>query len=178
MVSNGKGLNFLGPFTRPLAGDLAFFMLLEGVFSSTYVCYNLGYSSAIGTQICRSVVLMSTAFWQTLDPFALRHAKLWRIQCQFLVLFASFTRLLAWHLAFSDLLSSCQCRFLSFDAFIYHFRSFLWNCFMQMIDRPVAVVEGFRDLISLQYTGHYAKPHIQTTIFINIGTLFFFCRFF
>ena len=46
-----------------------------------------------------------------------------------------------------------------------------------MIDRPVAVVEVFRDLILLQYTGHYAKPHIQTTIFIIIGTLFFFVAF-
>ena len=36
MVSNGKGLIFWAPFASPLAGDLAFFMLLGGFFQHMF----------------------------------------------------------------------------------------------------------------------------------------------
>ena len=142
-----------------------------------YLCIveNLRFS---GCALCMHCATFWWKFQKNILTFRVAADGFERQRSHFFLFFAPSQALWPGTQHFSDLLISCIIIFLSFDAFIDRFRSTFWSCFMWMIDRPVAVDEDFGNMIYLPYTGHYAKMHIQTAIFIIIGTLSFFCRFF
>ena len=72
--SERQGSQFLifGSLYKPFGRGLSvFYRRVDGLFMA-YFCYNLGYSSAIGGEFCKYVVLMGTTLWQTLGSLALR----------------------------------------------------------------------------------------------------------